>query len=45
MMDMVAEAKDLANESKTGDTSVREVNMDENNGVTDCTIVSVSLQG
>lgn len=41
---MVAEAKDLANESKTGDNSVREVNMDENNGVSDCTMISIPLQ-
>jgi len=44
MMDLVAEAKDLAKESKTGDNSVREVNTDENNGGSDCTVISIPLQ-
>ncbi|KAG0526397.1 hypothetical protein BDA96_06G142400 [Sorghum bicolor] len=44
MMDMVAEAKNLAKESKTGDNSVREVNTDENNGGSDCTMISIPLQ-
>ncbi|XP_021303794.1 ATP-dependent DNA helicase PIF1-like [Sorghum bicolor] len=44
MMDMVAEAKDLAKESKTGDNYVREVNTDENNGGSDCTMISIPLQ-
>jgi cohesin complex subunit SCC1 len=44
MMDMVAEAKDLAKESKTGDNSVREVNMDENFWGSDCTVISIPLQ-
>ncbi|KAG0517589.1 hypothetical protein BDA96_09G102400 [Sorghum bicolor] len=44
MMDMVAEAKDLAKESKTWDNYVREVNTDENNGGSDCTMISIPLQ-
>ena len=41
---MVAEAKDLAKESKTWDNYVREVNTDENNGGSDCTMISIPLQ-
>ncbi|AQK44413.1 sister chromatid cohesion 1 protein 2 [Zea mays] len=44
MMGMVAEAKDLAKESKTGDNSVRQVNMNENNRGSDCTMISIPLQ-
>lgn len=41
---MVAEAKDLAKESKTRDNSVRQVNMNENNRGSDCTMISIPLQ-
>lgn len=41
---MVVEGKDLAKESKNADNSVTEVNVDENNGGSDCTMISIPLQ-
>jgi len=40
----VADVKDLANQSKTWDNSIREVNMDENNGGSACPMTSIPLQ-
>ncbi|KAJ1271634.1 hypothetical protein BS78_06G142100 [Paspalum vaginatum] len=41
---MVAGVKDPANKSKTWDNSIREVNMDENNGGSACSMTSIPLQ-
>jgi cohesin complex subunit SCC1 len=44
MMDMVAEANYPSDKSKTGDDSIREVNMDENNGGSACSMTRIPLQ-
>ncbi|WVZ86199.1 hypothetical protein U9M48_033023 [Paspalum notatum var. saurae] len=40
----VAEVKDPGNKSKTWDNSIREVNMNENNGSSACSMTSIPLQ-
>ncbi|CAN6276117.1 unnamed protein product [Urochloa humidicola] len=44
MMDMVSEAKDSSGKSKTGDNSIREVNMEENVGGYACSMTPINLQ-
>jgi cohesin complex subunit SCC1 len=43
-MNMVAEANYPSDKSKTGDDSISEVNMDENNGGPACSMTHILLQ-
>jgi len=43
-MNMVAEANYPSDKSKTGDDSIREVNMDENNGALACSMTHILPQ-